>query len=139
VVTFTLNGLMKTKAATDDLWVTAAPTAANAQDPLKPCLATALPAGVQFVQWCWLDASGTASVTYSDVRPASTILAANWPTFGRYVPGAFELPERTDQCLVGALHLLTTAAYTIATTAIGTNSTATYYNIGVDLSTPITY
>jgi hypothetical protein len=118
-ITFTINGRTYNKAATDDLFTLAG---------------TALAARQTCVFWLWLNASGTASVTQSAIKEASTSTS----TTARYVAGGFEWPDVVDKCCVGALHIVNGAsAFTPGTTALTTITT--YVNAGPDYSAPITY
>jgi hypothetical protein len=118
-ITYTINGRTYNKAATDDLFTLAG---------------TALAARQTSVFWLWLDASGAASVTQSDIKEASTSTS----TTARYVPGAFEWPDVVDKCCVGALSITTAGSvFTPGTTAL--TSVTTYVNAGPDYGLPIAY
>jgi hypothetical protein len=118
-ITYTVNGRVYNKAATDDLWTLSGTTSTARQ----VC-----------VFWLWLDAAGTASVTQSAIKEASTSTS----TTARYVAGAFDWPEVVDKCLVGAL-VVTNG---VSSFVPGTTSQATvgaYVNAGPDYGGPITY
>lgn len=118
-ITFTVNGRVYNKAATDDLFTLSGTTSTARQ----VC-----------VFWLWLDASGTASVTQSAIKEASTSTS----TTARYVAGAFDWPEVVDKCLVGALTVTNGASsFVPGTTALTT--VTTYVNAGPDYGGPITY
>lgn len=118
-ITYTLNGRTYPKAATADLFTLAGTTLAARQT----C-----------AFFLWLDAAGTASVTQSDIKEASTSTS----TTARYVSGAFEYPEVIDKCLVGVVQIITAGStFVPGTTAL--TSVATYVNVGPDLGAPVTY
>lgn len=118
-ITYTINGRVYNKAATDDLFTLSGNT---------------LTARQTGVFWLWLDASGTASVTQSDIKEADTSTS----TTTRYVSGAFEWPEVVDKCCVGALLIKNAgSSFVPGTTAL--TSVTTYVNAGPDLGTPIAY
>lgn len=118
-ITFMVNGRVYNKAATDDLFTLAG---------------TTLTARQTGVFWLWLDASGTASVTQSAIKEASTSTS----TTARYVAGAFDWPEVVDKCLIGALQITNGASsFVPGTTALTT--VTTYVNAGPDYGGPITY
>ena len=118
-ITYTINGRTYTKAATDDLFTLAGTTLAARQTG---------------VFWLWLDSAGTASVTQSDIKEASTSTS----TTTRYVSGAFEWPDVVDKCLVGALSV-TNAGSTFVPGTTALTTVTTYINGGPDLGTPIAY
>ena len=118
-LTYTINGRTYTKAATDDLFTLSGTTSAARQT----C-----------VFWLWLDSSGTASVTQSDIKEASTSTS----TTARHSPGAFEWPDVVDKCCVGALHVTNGASsFVPGTTALTT--VTTYINAGPEMGLPIAY
>jgi hypothetical protein len=97
-LTFTNNGIFKSKSATDNLtFSTSTALAAN-----QACLFAV-----------WINASGTVTTTQgpivasSDTCPVPTQTTAN-------------------VTLVGLIKVVTTAAFTPGTTALGTGNTATY-------------
>lgn len=118
-ITYTINGRTYTKAATDDLFTLSGTTSTARQ----VC-----------VFWLWLDSAGTATVTQSAIKEASTSTS----TTTRYVAGAFDWPDVVDKCCVGALTVTNGASsFVPGTTALTT--VTTYVNAGPDYSAPITY
>lgn len=97
--------------------------------------AVALTLNQACVFWWWLDTAGALTYSQSDVR--------NSATHAQYVPGAFGMPgEEAGYTLIGAVKITTNAsgAFTIGTTAMGAaNTTATFYNFGLDYGVPITF
>lgn len=115
---YTIGGRTYNKAATDDLFTLAG---------------TALAAGQVCAIWLYLDSSGTASVSQSAIKSASTSTS----TTSRYVAGAFDWPNPTDKAVVGAVVITATGAFTPGSTSTATQ--CVFVNAGPDYGTPITY
>jgi hypothetical protein len=115
---YTINGRTYAKAATDDLWTLSGAVMA---------------AGEVQVIWLYLNAAGTASVEASALKKASTTTS----TTERYVAGAFDWPDPIDKCVVGAVVITATGAFTPGTTSTATQ--CVFVNAGPDYGAPITY
>ena len=119
VTTYVLNGRALNKASTDDLFLPAGASLAARQ----VC-----------VFWCLLDAAGSASMTQSAIREASTSTS----TTARYVAGAFDWPEPDGRTVIGAVFINSgAAAFVPGTTSLA--GVATYINAGTDYGLPINY
>lgn len=115
---YTINGRTYNKAATDNLFVLAG---------------SVMAAGEVQVIWLYLDTSGAASVSSTGLRKASTTTS----TTERYVGGAFDWPDPVDKCVVGAVVITATGAFTPGTTSTATQ--CVFVNAGPDYGAPITY
>jgi hypothetical protein len=100
-LTFTNNGVFKSKSATDNLAFSSGHTALAAN---QACLF-----GV------WINTSGTVSTTQGPIQ-----------TSGDPCPVPSQATANTT--LVGLIKVVTTASFTPGTTALGTGNTATYFD-----------
>lgn len=116
---YSVNGRTYNKAITDNLWTLSG---------------TSLAAREVCVFFLLLDASGTASIQQSAIKPSS----ASTSTTRRYVAGAFDWPEPADKAVVGAV-LVNSGASTFVPGTTALTSVATYINAGPDYGTPIAY
>lgn len=115
-ITYVINGLAYTKAATDDLYTLSG---------------TALTTHQVCAFFLYLNAAGTASIEQSAIATASTASSG-------YVAGAFQWPDPVDKACIGALLVKSAGAvFTPGTTAL--TSVTTYLNVALDYGKPIAY
>lgn len=100
-LTFTNNGVFKSKAATDNLAFSSGHTALAAN---QACLFAV-----------WINASGTVSTTQGPIQAS-----------GDPCPVPTQVTANTT--LVGLIKVVATATFTPGTTALGTGNTATYFD-----------
>lgn len=99
-LTFTNNGVFKSKSATDNLtFSTSTALAAN-----QACLFAV-----------WINASGTVTTTQGPIQASGD-------------PCPVPAQATANTTLVGLLKVVTTAAFTPGTTALGTGNTVTYFD-----------
>ena len=100
-LTFTNNGVFKSKAATDNLAFSSGHTALAAN---QACLFAV-----------WINTSGTVSTTQGPIQAS-----------GDPCPVPTQVTANTT--LVGLIKVVATATFTPGTTALGTGNTATYFD-----------
>ena len=100
-LTFTNNGVFKSKSATDNLAFSSGHTALAAN---QACLFAV-----------WINASGTVSTTQGPIQAS-----------GDPCPVPTQVTANTT--LVGLIKVVATATFTPGTTALGTGNTATYFD-----------
>lgn len=116
ILHYEIDGRAFVKASTDDLWTLAG---------------TALAANENCVFWLYLDSAGTATVSQSAIKKASTATSG-------YVAGMFEWPQVANKCVVGAVLVKSGGStFTPGTTSLA--SVATYVNPGADYGLGIAY
>ena len=118
-IIYTINGRAYLKAATDDLFTLSGTTSTARQ----VC-----------VFWLYLDSAGTATVTQSAIKEASTSTS----TTTRYVAGGFSWPEVVDKALIGAI-VITNAGSSFVPGTTALTSVATYINAAGEYGTPVAY
>lgn len=117
-LTYTINGRVFNKAATDDFWTLAGNVMAAGQ--------------VQAI-FLLIDAAGVMSVSNTALKPSSATTSLT----NRYVAGAFDWPDSIDKCVVGAVVITATGAFTPGTTSTATQ--CVFVNAGADYGTPLGY
>lgn len=100
-LTFTNNGVFKSKSATDNLAFSSGHTALAAN---QACLFAV-----------WIDASGNVTTTQGPIQASGD-------------PCPVPTQSAASVTLVGLIKVVTTAVFTPGTTALGTGNTATYLN-----------
>lgn len=100
-LTFTNNGVFKSKSATDNLTFSSGHTALAAN---QACLFAV-----------WIDASGNVTTTQGPIQTSGD-------------PCPVPTQSTANVTLVGLIKVVTTAVFTPGTTALGTGNTATYLN-----------
>jgi hypothetical protein len=137
LLSYTVDGVMKTKAATDNIAQTLAPFSVLAS--LAGC---AIGASRSLCLFIYIRASDGALFMDPAVR-AGALEAPVAATGTGYRAGAFETPpERPGYALIGAIRIVTNAsgAYTPGTTSLAAaNQTVTYFDFATDLGLPVTY
>lgn len=137
LLSYTVDGAMKTKAATDNI----APALATFS-VLANLAAAAIGASKATCHFIYIKASDGSVVVDPAVR-AGALDAPVSATGNGYKPGCFETPpERPGYALIGAYKVVTNAsgAFTPGTTALNAaNQTTTYYDFATDLGSPIPY
>lgn len=100
-LTFTNNGVFKSKSATDNLTFSSGHTALAAN---QACLFAV-----------WIDTSGNVTTTQGPIQTSGD-------------PCPVPTQSTANVTLVGLIKVVTTAVFTPGTTALGTGNTATYLN-----------
>jgi len=100
-LTFTNNGVFKSKSATDNLAFSSGHTALAAN---QACLFAV-----------WIDTSGNVTTTQGPIQTSGD-------------PCPVPTQSAANVTLVGLIKVVTTAVFTPGTTALGTGNTATYLN-----------